>query len=79
VESTLEDARVHNTRYFWDGEWYDAVIYDRGRLREGQLVPGPSIVVEMDATTLILPGFEAGVDAIGNLLINPINKGEKAA
>jgi hypothetical protein len=25
----------------------------------------------MDATTVILPGFEARVDDLGNLLINP--------
>ena len=38
-------------------------------------MPGPSIVVEMDATTLILPNHEARVDASGNLLINPAEEG----
>ena len=33
----------------------------------------PAIVVEMDSTTLILPGHAARVDDIGNLLINPVN------
>ena len=39
------------------------------------VVPGPSIVIEMDSTTLVLPGHEAKVDGIGNLLINPSEKG----
>ena len=25
-EATLDEARVHDTRIFWEGEWYDAVI-----------------------------------------------------
>ena len=75
----LESARLHDTRYYWEGEWHEAVIYDRSLLNQGQVIPGPSIVVEMDSTTLILPGFEARVDEIGNLLINPGNHGENEA
>jgi N-methylhydantoinase A len=69
--ASLEDARVDETRFYHEGEWRDAVVYDRSVLHEGLVVPGPSIVLEMDSTTLILPGHEARVDAIGNLLINP--------
>jgi len=79
AEASLADARVHDTRFYYEGAWHDAVIYDRAVLREGMVVPGPSIVVEMDSTTLILPGHEARVDAIGNLLINPAGSGEDAA
>ncbi len=35
-------------------------------------IPGPAIVSEMDSTTVILPGYLAKVDAVGNLLINPV-------
>jgi N-methylhydantoinase A len=69
--ATLEDCRIHDTRFYYEGEWHDAVIYDRDLLHEGLVVPGPSIVGEMDSTTVILPGFEARVDEIGNLMINP--------
>ena len=34
-------------------------------------MPGPAIVLEMDSTTVVLPGYAASVDTIGNLLINP--------
>ena len=43
----------------------------RARLHEGLVVPGPAIVSEMDSTTVILPGHQARVDAVGNLLIEP--------
>lgn len=72
--ASLDDARVHDTKFYYGGEWHEAVIYNRSVLQEGQVVPGPSIVVEMDSTTLVLPGHEAKVDAIGNLLINPAGR-----
>ncbi len=69
--TTLEDCVIHDSRYYYDGEWHDVNIYDRGKLHEGLLIPGPAIVIEMDSTTVVLPDHEARVDAIGNLLINP--------
>tara|TARA_R110000772_G_scaffold141114_8_gene250607 strand:- start:35905 stop:37965 length:2061 start_codon:yes stop_codon:yes gene_type:complete len=70
--TSLEDCRVHESRFYVDGAWHDCVIYDRTRLHEGLCVPGPAIVSEMDSTSVILPGFTAQVDAVGNLLINPV-------
>jgi N-methylhydantoinase A len=69
--TTLEDCRLHDTRYYYDGDWHDAVIYDRDKLHEGLVIPGPAIVNEMDSTTVILPGYDATVDKLGNLIINP--------
>ena len=71
-KTKLSDAKLHDTRFYHEREWHDAVIYDRDKLGIGTLVTGPAIVVEMDATTLILPGHAATVDKIGNLLINPV-------
>ena len=73
VGTTLQDCKIHDTRYYYDGDWHDAVIYDRNKLHEGLLVPGPAIVTEMDATTVILPGYEATVDKLDNLVINPLD------
>jgi N-methylhydantoinase A len=71
-KSRLEDARVHDTKFYFEQKWHDAVIYDRGKLGVGTAVPGPAIIIEMDSTTLILPGHAAQVDKVGNLLINPV-------
>ncbi len=70
--ATLADCVIHDSRYYYDGKWRDANIYDRGKLRAGLLIPGPAIIVEMDSTTVVLPGHEARVDAVGNLLITPL-------
>ena len=71
ADASLADCRIHDTKFYYDGQMHDAVIYDRAKMHVGLVVPGPSIVSEMDSTTVILPGFEARVDEIGNLLINP--------
>jgi len=64
--SVLQPARI------WvDRREVDALLYDRARLRAGNVIPGPAIVTEMDSTTLILPGHTATVHPGGSLLIQP--------
>ena len=58
-----------------DGREQDAVIYDRSKLRQGDRVPGPAIITEMDSTTLIESGCVATIDHVGNILINPEKEG----
>jgi N-methylhydantoinase A len=53
------------------GETVTANVYDRAKLRAGDVIAGPAIVTEMDSTTLVLPGHGAEVHASGSLLINP--------
>jgi N-methylhydantoinase A len=38
------------------------------------VIPGPAIVSEMDSTTVVLPDYEATVDSVGNMLINPVRR-----
>jgi len=65
-------AKIRNHEVWVDGGFQPAVIYDRSKLRAGDKIPGPAIVVEMDSTTLVLPGCEAVVDPFGTILINPV-------
>src|SRR3954454_5382772 len=48
---------------------YGPGTYDRGELRPGARIQGPSIVTEFDSTTVILDGYAAEVDRYFNLLI----------
>ncbi|NOR20254.1 MAG: hydantoinase/oxoprolinase family protein [Xanthomonadales bacterium] len=75
--ASLEDCKLHDTRFYHKGEWCDAVIYDRNPLHTGLKIPGPAIISEMDSTTVILPAYEATVDVVGNLLINPLEQVEQ--
>jgi N-methylhydantoinase A len=53
------------------GKTLQAEVYQRSRLRAGNLIAGPAIVMEMDSTTLILPAHQGVVDDLGNILIYP--------
>lgn len=64
-------AKIRDHTLWMDGREQAAVIYDRSRLRQGDVIPGPAIVTEMDSTTLIESGCVATVDAVGNILIEP--------
>ena len=46
-------------------------LYDRSRLQAGNRIPGPAVVTEYSATTLIPPGWFAHVDRNGNLILEP--------
>ena len=65
-------AKIRDHTLWMDGKEQAAVIYDRARLRQGDIIPGPAIVTEMDSTTLIETGCVATVDASGNILTNPV-------
>jgi N-methylhydantoinase A len=64
-------AAVGTQRVRIDGGEHAARVYERVRLRAGNRVQGPAIVVQMDTTTLILPGHAGVVDDFGNILIRP--------
>jgi N-methylhydantoinase A len=55
--------------WFAAGGWHDTPIFRREHLAAGATLTGPTIVEQLDATTVIEPGDRARVDALGNLEI----------
>ena len=55
---------------FDNGETLDTPRYDRGKLKAGQTVSGPAIIIQHDSTSLIPPGYTAEVSEFGNLRIS---------
>jgi N-methylhydantoinase A len=47
-------------------------VHDRCRLAVGAHVPGPAIIEQMDATTVVPPDWGARVDAASNLIIEHV-------
>jgi 5-oxoprolinase (ATP-hydrolysing)/N-methylhydantoinase A len=63
-------AAQKGTRQAWFGEGFaTAAVYDRYALTEGSVIPGPAIIEEREATTIVAPGDTLLVDAAGNLRI----------
>jgi len=60
-----------DTRQVWfNGERRETRIIRRESLGPGSALQGPAIIEQLDTTTVLPPGFSAGVDAIGNLIID---------
>ena len=66
-------AELVSHEVYVDGGMQQAMLYDRSKLKAGNVVTGPAIVLEMDSTTLIRPGHVGQVDDYGNILITPSN------
>jgi N-methylhydantoinase A len=71
------EAKSRDHKLYMQGQVRDAVIYDRAKLKAGNIIPGPAIVTEMDSTTLIHFDCEARVDDNGNLLITPMDQAKQ--
>ena len=54
---------------WFGGGFVETPVYDRYALTEGQVMQGPAIVEEREATTVVAPGDTLRVDAAGNLRI----------
>jgi N-methylhydantoinase A len=47
--------------------WWMAPVHDRAALGAGDTIDGPAIIEQDDSTTILLPGWTARVDVVGNL------------
>jgi N-methylhydantoinase A len=56
-------------RVYFDGEWVAARVFDRERLRAGDVIEGPALVAEYTSATVVPPGARLVVDGLGNLVI----------
>jgi N-methylhydantoinase A len=65
--AVIGERRVHWTR---GAPAEPTPVYDRAKLQPGHRIPGPAIVEQLDATTLIGPGQNARIDAYRSLHID---------
>lgn len=59
---------MSETRLRVAAAWCAAPVYERALLQPGHQLHGPALVVQEDATTVLLPGWRAQVDAWLNLV-----------
>tara|TARA_R110001592_G_scaffold171422_1_gene409740 strand:- start:5843 stop:7903 length:2061 start_codon:yes stop_codon:yes gene_type:complete len=70
--SSLESCKMADSEIYFEGKYYPTPIYDRNKMSQNLEITGPAIICEMDSTTVLLPGYQAQVDIVGNILINPV-------
>jgi N-methylhydantoinase A len=61
---------VREVRDVYDGRGFVSTpVYDRRRLRPGDVFEGPAVVEQYDATTYVAPGWHTRVDGYANLML----------
>jgi N-methylhydantoinase A len=67
--SDAEPVPLREIDVWMDDAMRRVPLYRRADLRAGQTFDGPAVISQDDATTCVLPGFTANVDAYGNLVL----------
>ncbi len=60
---------LQRVRAYMDGAWRDTPVFQRAQLQPGQRIPGPAIICEPTATTLVEPEWQAELNRYGHLLL----------
>jgi len=61
--------RRETVRIYSGGQWHEAALVVREDLRPGDIIPGPAIIAEQNATTVVEPGWEASLTAFDHLVL----------
>jgi 5-oxoprolinase (ATP-hydrolysing) len=69
----LHEARAvpsrETVKMFSGGQWHEAALVVREDMQPGDVIPGPAIIAEKNATTIVEPGWEANLTALDHLVL----------
>ncbi|ACA16404.1 5-oxoprolinase (ATP-hydrolyzing) [Methylobacterium sp. 4-46] len=68
-DASFEAARRGSRPVWFDGAWHEAAVFARLDLPVGAEIPGPAILEQPDATTVIDPDLTARIDRLGNVVV----------
>jgi 5-oxoprolinase (ATP-hydrolysing) len=70
--STAGPSAERLVRVFTAGAWAEVGLYRRQALCPGDVVTGPAIIAEANATTVVEPGWAAAVNDMGYLVLSRV-------
>ena len=62
--------RRETVRMYSGGQWHPAALVVREDLRPGDVIAGPAIIAERNATTVVEPGWVANLTALDHLVLD---------
>jgi len=71
VASDPKAALIGEAEVIFQQGALNSALYQRDQLVCGNQISGPALVIQMDATTVVPPGWGGAVDPFSNLLIEP--------
>jgi len=70
--ASLDKARRGSRRVWFEGGWREASVWARLDLPIDAHLEGPAILEQPDAGIVIEPGLAGRIDALGNLIVEPM-------
>jgi 5-oxoprolinase (ATP-hydrolysing) len=70
VHAPREVPRRETVRMYSGGQWHGAALVVREDLRPGDVIPGPAIIAERNATTVVEPGWEARLTELDHIVMD---------
>lgn len=68
----MTEAVLGTRPVYFGGAFQETTVYHRERLSRDTVCPGPAIVEEFGATTIVPPAWQARVDRLGNLVLTTL-------
>ena len=65
-------AVLGQTEVFFPSGPLQSKLYDREQLQTGNLIQGPALLLQLDSTIVVSPGWGGAVDPYGNLILEPV-------
>ena len=67
--ATSRGVPVGETRFYSQGAWHDADVWQRDALAAGQVIAGPAIIAEANQTVVVEPGWSSAMTARRDLVL----------
>lgn len=65
-----EVPRRETVRMYSGGQWHEAALCVREDLRAGDVIDGPAIIAEKNATSVVEPGWRARITALDHIVLD---------
>jgi 5-oxoprolinase (ATP-hydrolysing) len=69
VHAQRDVPRRETVRMYSGGQWHEAALVVREDLQAGDVIPGPAIIAEKNATPVVEPGWEADITALDHIVL----------
>jgi 5-oxoprolinase (ATP-hydrolysing) len=70
VHPVREVPRRETVQMYSGGQWHGAALVVREDLRPGDVIAGPAIIAEKNATTVVEPGWEAQLTTLDHIVLD---------
>ncbi|MEM1283021.1 MAG: hydantoinase B/oxoprolinase family protein [Chlamydiota bacterium] len=65
----VSESPMIQTKFYTNKAWVEAQLFIRSKLQTNQVIEGPTIIIEPNATTIIEPEWQGVIQENGNLLL----------